>query len=204
MPVLLIESSTAPCSTPPSDVKSFWYSIRTTAVVDGSIAMAALLSQLGADGLDLGVGLQGLVAHLSSPAGLLVAAEGQRGVEDVVAIDPDGAGPEALGHRVGLGDVSGPDAGSQAVGGVVGGLGDVVERPERLGDDDGPEDLLADDPHVAAGLGDHGGLHEVAAFADAAAAGDDLGAVGPAGLEVAGHPRELLVGDERSHLGVLG
>src|SRR6478609_8383631 len=38
-----ITSETAPWSAPPSDVKSFWYSIRTTAVVLGSTAMSSLL-----------------------------------------------------------------------------------------------------------------------------------------------------------------
>ena len=37
--VLSMTSETAPCSTPPSDVKSFWNSIRTTAVVAGSRGM---------------------------------------------------------------------------------------------------------------------------------------------------------------------
>src|SRR5512132_2470128 len=36
MPVLSITSWTAPCRAPPSEVKSFWYSIRTTAVRFGS------------------------------------------------------------------------------------------------------------------------------------------------------------------------
>src|SRR6185437_8383150 len=61
--------------------------------------------QLRGHGLDLGVGLEDLVAHLAAPAGLLVAAERQRGVEDVVAVDPDGPGTELLGQCVGLGDV---------------------------------------------------------------------------------------------------
>jgi hypothetical protein len=69
--------------------------------------------QLRGHGLDLGVGLEDLVAHLAAPAGLLVAAERQGGVEDVVAVDPDGPGPELLGQGVGLGDVLGPDAGAQ-------------------------------------------------------------------------------------------
>src|SRR5580658_7600034 len=101
---------------------------RLTATIDaptgrrtrGSGARAAVAGlQLGGDGLDFGVGIEGLVAHLAAPAGLLVAAEGQGGVEHVVAVDPDRAGPELLGQRVGLGDVAGPDAGAQAVGGVV-------------------------------------------------------------------------------------
>src|SRR5258708_1221111 len=35
MLVLSITSATAPCSAPPSEVNSFWYSISTTAVVAG-------------------------------------------------------------------------------------------------------------------------------------------------------------------------
>src|SRR5580700_7023876 len=98
--------------------------------------------------LDLRVGLQDLVAHLAAPAGLLVAAERQRRVEDVVAVDPDGAGPELLRQGVRLGDVLGPDARAEAVLGVVGGGGDVLERLERRRHDDRAEDLLADDLHV--------------------------------------------------------
>ena len=69
--------------------------------------------QLGRHRLDLGVGLEGLVAHLAAPAGLLVAAERQGRVEDVVAVDPDGPGAELLRQRVRLGDVLGPDAGAR-------------------------------------------------------------------------------------------
>jgi hypothetical protein len=43
MPVFSITSWTAPCRAPPSEVKSFWYSIRTTAVCFGSTGMAASL-----------------------------------------------------------------------------------------------------------------------------------------------------------------
>jgi hypothetical protein len=37
MPVSSITFSTAPCSAPPSLVKSFWYSTSTTAVLAGSM-----------------------------------------------------------------------------------------------------------------------------------------------------------------------
>ncbi len=63
--------------------------------VSGPPALAC--SEQRGDRLDLGVVVEDLVAHLASPAGLLVAAEWQRGVEDVVAVDPDGAGPDLLG-----------------------------------------------------------------------------------------------------------
>jgi hypothetical protein len=42
--VLSITGFTAPCSVPPSDVRSFWYSIKTSAVVLGSIEVAFFLA----------------------------------------------------------------------------------------------------------------------------------------------------------------
>src|ERR1022692_207759 len=121
---------------------------------------AARRSQLGGDGLYLGVVVEHLVAHFTSPAGLLVPAEGQRGVEHVVAVDPDGAGPELLRQGMRLGDVLGPDARAEAVLRVVGDGGDLVQVAERGGDQDRAEDLLADDLHVRAGVGEHGRLDE--------------------------------------------
>ena len=51
MPVLSITPWTAPWSTPPSEVKSFWYSIRTTAVRFGSNGMEGLLATRQGDPL---------------------------------------------------------------------------------------------------------------------------------------------------------
>src|SRR6202789_1615430 len=138
----------------------------------GTPAGPTPLLQLRGDRLDLGVCLESLVAHLAAPAGLLVAAKRQRGVEDVVAVDPDRARPQLLGQGVRLGDVLGPYARAEAFLGVVGGGGDVVERLERRRHDDRAEDLLADALHVPAGAGDHGGLDEVALVTPAPAAGD--------------------------------
>src|SRR5258708_5005307 len=81
--------------------------------------------------LDLGVGVEHFVAHLTAPAGLLVSAERQCRVEHVVAVDPDGAGPDLLGQGVSLGDVPGPDAGAEAVLGIVGDGGDLVHVTAR-------------------------------------------------------------------------
>src|SRR5215213_9271767 len=43
MPVESITSATASCRAPPAEVKSFWYSIRTTAVVLGSNERVSLI-----------------------------------------------------------------------------------------------------------------------------------------------------------------
>src|SRR5215510_12031452 len=57
---------------------------------DAHAASRAL--QGGGDRLHFGVVLQHELAHLAPPARLLVAAEGQRRVEHVVAVDPHRAG----------------------------------------------------------------------------------------------------------------
>jgi hypothetical protein len=44
-----------------------------------------------ANSLLLGIEIEGVMSHLTSPARLLVAAKGQRRIEDVIAVDPDGA-----------------------------------------------------------------------------------------------------------------
>ena len=67
--------------------------------------------------------------------------------------------------------VPGPDTRPQAVLGVVRDRGDLVQIGERGGDQDRPEDLLADDLHLRAGIGQHGGLDEVAAVPEPPAAG---------------------------------
>src|SRR5437867_5387680 len=75
-------------------------------------------SDRGADRLYLGVEIERLMAHLPAPAGLLVAPEGKSGIKDVVAVDPDGAGPEAAGEAMCLGQVACPNAGGQTIGGL--------------------------------------------------------------------------------------
>src|SRR5947207_1981712 len=50
------------------------------------------------------IGLEAFFAQLAAVAGHFIAAEGSGGVEDVVAVDPDGAGAEFGGQGMGLGD----------------------------------------------------------------------------------------------------
>ena len=65
--------------------------------------------------LHLRVISQGIFAQFPADAGHLEAAERGGGVEDVVAVDPDRAGPQFGGQAVGLADVARPDGGGQAV-----------------------------------------------------------------------------------------
>src|SRR5579885_570887 len=73
-----------------------------------------------ADCLRLSIEIERVVPHLAPPAGLLVASEGHRRVENVIAIDPDGSGPQLLSHAVCLADIACPDGCREAVVAIVG------------------------------------------------------------------------------------
>src|SRR4051794_17253721 len=83
IPVLSMTSDTAPCSTPPSVVKSFWNSIRTRAVVLGSIAIGTPRDADGSYGHANRARLRGQGSARLGPvevdAGSLVGATSSRG-----------------------------------------------------------------------------------------------------------------------------
>src|SRR6266446_4763111 len=141
--------------------------------------------QSGADRLGLSVQTQGVVPHLAPPSGLFVSAEGQRRVENVVAVDPHGARAQMFRGAVGFADVARPDGGSQAVFAVVGArqnfLG-VVERHRRY---HGHEDFFPHDFHVFARVHENSGLHEVSFVAFSVTPRKSSGAFREARLKVA-------------------
>jgi hypothetical protein len=61
------------------------------------------LLQSDVDGFGLGVFVDRAFPELASPAGLLVAAEREYGVECVVAVDPYGAGRRSLAETAVIG-----------------------------------------------------------------------------------------------------
>ncbi len=103
-----------------------------------------------------------------------------------------GARFDALGEPVGLGDVARPDTRGEAVDGVVGLGGQIVEVGERHRGHDWAEDLLLDDSVVGGRVDQDGRLDEEAGPVDRAAAGHRPGAFVGADLQVAGDPVELL------------
>jgi len=117
----------------------------------------ALLGDVDVDVLGLGVGQIPLLAELAADAGLLVAAEGVPGVEEVVVVDPDRAGAQALGHPDGAGRVAAPHGAGQAVPGVVGHGDRVVVVVDRDHGQDRAEDLLLGDARGRVGPGEDGG-----------------------------------------------
>jgi len=60
------------------------------------------------DVVDLGVGFQGVDSHFPSIAALLVTAKRRGGVENIMAVDPNGPCLESSGDFVGFVDVLRP------------------------------------------------------------------------------------------------
>src|SRR5579864_7452997 len=101
------------------------------------------------------------MSHLSSPARLLVSTKGQGSVEDVIAVDPHGPGPEMLGGAVRFANVAGPHTRSQAVHIVVGSRNQLFGIAKRHGNNHWPEDFLLNNFHVVFGIDEHGRFDKV-------------------------------------------
>ena len=71
------------------------------------------------------------MAHFAAPAGLLVSAEGQRGVEHVIAIDPHSSGAQLGSDAVRFLNVTRPNARGQSINGIVGFGNQIVQIAER-------------------------------------------------------------------------
>src|SRR5262245_30883696 len=65
------------------------------------------------------------MSHLTAPTRLLVATERQCCIEDIVAVDPDGARFQLTCQGMGLAEITGPNPGCQAVDRVIG-------RPDKI------------------------------------------------------------------------
>src|ERR1700682_3629179 len=87
----------------------------------GGVSCDDCTSQSERDGHRLGgqVVVENRLAHLASPAGLLVSAKWQRGIEDVEAVDPNRPGLESRSESMRLADVAGPDSSRQTIDRVV-------------------------------------------------------------------------------------
>src|SRR5207237_8873120 len=108
-------------------------------------AVHKLSGQVAVRGLPFGVQLQGVFPEFSAVAAHLVAAEGSRGVKDVVAVDPDRARAKAVRQAMRLADVACPDRGSQAIEGLIASAEDFLDILELQNVHDGSEDLFLGD-----------------------------------------------------------
>ncbi len=120
-----------------------------------------------------------------------------------MVVHPHGAELEGLRQAHGPADVTGPDAGGEAVVDAVGPGDGLVLVGEALHADDGAEQLLLDDLGVLGGAGHHGGLEEEAVAADLGPAGDHLGALLAGALDDARHALALGAGHHRPEVDAL-
>src|SRR5581483_10984879 len=127
------------------------------------------------------VGLEPVEAALAAEARLLVAAERARRVEAVERVRPHDAGAQPLRHPEDARSLLRPDAGAQAVRGVVRLLHRLLRRPEREHAQDRPEDLLLGDPVALRDVREDGRREPVALLGEPAGWLVDLGALFLAG-----------------------
>src|SRR5262249_44708158 len=143
---------------------------------------------------------EGVVAALAAEARLLVPAEGEARVVEVVGVDPDRARLQRLRRAERLLDVPRPDRGGEAVDRRVAdrdGIALVLEGERR---EDRPKDLLARDRHLRRHAVEDRRLEDraLAADRDGVAARDEPRALILAALDVARDVLALLLGDERA------
>src|SRR5262249_43746495 len=134
-------------------------------------------------------------AVFAAEAGVAFAAPRQPHIGVAIGVDPDRAGAGLLRKPLHAAHVGAPDAGGEAVGGAVSDaqrIGLVLELDHA---DDGTEDLLLRDPHLVRDIGEYRGADEIAAVADARAAGGELRAFVLADLDIVEDRAHLLLGD---------
>src|SRR5215475_9018516 len=110
-------------------------------------------------------------AVLPAEAGIPLAAPRQSHIGIAIGVDPHRASPCPLRETLHTTHVAAPHPGSEAIGGAVGDaqcIGLVLELDHA---DDGTKDLLLRNTHLMLDIGEYGGADEVAAIADALAAG---------------------------------
>src|SRR6478736_3918002 len=174
------------------------------------IAVSEQPEWLGAVADEQVLGLAVVIEHhpvvLPPDAGDLVSAErGACGVL-VIAVGPHPTRLDGAAHLVGAGAIARPDAGTEAVEGVVGdreGFGVVLERGDG---EDRSENLLLEDAHLVVAL-QYRRLEEVAACELAIEvrplpADQHLGTLVSPDLDVGGDLLDLLRGHLRAELGV--
>src|SRR5437868_8181041 len=117
-------------------------------------------------------------AAFAAEAGLAVTPERTRGIEAVVGVRPDDAGPEPLRHPEDARALLRPHAGGEAVRRVVRLLDRLLGRAEGEHAEDGAEDLFLRDPVALRDVGEDRRRKPVAALGEPARRLVDLGALG--------------------------
>jgi len=147
------------------------------------------------DGLVLQVVLEGGLSQLSADSGVLESSEGGVGIEDVVAVDVDGSGSQAVGQLLVELDALSDHSGSQSVLGLVGSSDHLIVVRELDDRHHGSEDLLLVDLHVLLHSGEHGGFNKESLVSPSLSSNHALGAISLSALNVVEDGLELDVID---------
>src|SRR5262245_53070258 len=162
---LITSAPHSPSTAPADGTNPYMATSRTRMPSRGLTAISSSRKRSSADHRREGLGLQELfesgAAHLPADAGLLVAAERAVWAEVVAAVDREGSGPDATGHRQ-RAVLTAEHGTGQPVDRVVGDAHRVVVVV--IGDDDQnrPEYLLLGDLAVSVDIGEQRGGIEVA------------------------------------------
>ena len=144
-----------------------------------------------------------MFAAFAAEAGFLVASKRGGGVEFVVGVCPDDAGFEFGGHLQNAGAFVGPDAGAEAVGGVVGFFHGFLGGSECENREDGAEDFFAGDAVAERDIREERGREVEAALWEFAGGLVDFRAFADAAFHEFLDFFELLAGVDRADVGVL-
>src|SRR5664279_1959084 len=126
--------------------------------ISDTCSMSAIPRQIDPRGLELRVAVEGVERLVAPEPRLLRTAERDRVVGTVEGVDPDRTSPEPARDPMGPRHVAGPDGRRQPVRRIVRDA-DRVRLVSDLDDgQDGPEDLLAGDPHLVADVAQDGRL----------------------------------------------
>src|SRR5262245_23364295 len=115
---------------------------------------------------------------------LFETAEGQRRIDQVMAVHPNSPGFDALRQAMREAEVLCPHTGSQTVDGIVRLRGDFVRIRVAVGDKHGPEDFCFVQSRRRTTVLEDGGLDKVSLVTVSAAAGDHFPALADPFLDV--------------------
>src|SRR5580704_14897873 len=101
-----------------------------------------------------------------------------------------------------LADIASPDGGGEAVFAVVGAGKNFLGIAKGHGGDDGPENLFLHDLHVFARVDENSGLDKISLVALLMPTGNGSCALRESSFEITADAAQLLLGDERAHLGI--
>src|SRR5688572_1331791 len=143
--------------------------------------------------LQVGVMLDRFRPKFVADSGLLDATERNREIEYGVRVHPNRSGPEIPDEPVCPFEAPRPDAGAEAVLGIVGHFQGLLDRAETRGGENGTEYLVLHYAHAGSHIGQYGGLDVCAWPGQGCATDDHCGTLGTSGVDIVQHASLLLV-----------